>query len=208
MPVPARFRTVTIAIIALAFILHVPTTTHSQETIDGQNRTASDVETAVTEAMKAIGEEDWLSVNQETYKAMIAASQKTGLHAKRVAQVEEPATGWGMYKERSNNVYQKGEKIRAYIEPSGFKYHLDGDIFKFGFIVDFRLLDHSGKILGGQEGFGNFLFESHNPNTEIYLNLAVNLSGVESGNYRIIFRVRDRVGGETHEIPIVFSVTG
>ena len=141
------------------------------------------------------------------HMAMLMLTQKDKFHLRRNVLIEQKAGGWGVYSKRATNIYKPGEDIILYLEPGAFKYARRKQWFKFGFTVDFRLVQPDGNIVGGQDNFDKFQFTSLRPNTEILLNLTLSLSGVPAGKYILKIAVHDMVGKEvaTVDVPVEFS---
>ena len=159
-------------------------------------------------ALEALQINDTRKALVAAHRSMLLLTQQDKFHIRTSKLIASSSNGWGTYTERKNNEYNVGEKIRVYVEPGSFKYKRGAEgSFNFGFTVDFFLTQPDGNILGGQEKFGDFPFESQRPNTEISLNLSINLSGVPTGNYFLKIVVHDKISKESGfvNIPIVIK---
>lgn len=145
-------------------------------------------------------------------EALRAAWLDTPLHVAKVVLVREESHGYGMYDPRPSNRYASGEPIRIYAEPVGYRYRRDHDLWRFGVVVDWLVLDKSGNVLAGKEAVLRKDFASHNPDTEFSLDLAYTLSNAAPGAYLLRTTVRDLYGdGRTsfeNEVEIVPSASG
>ena len=162
---------------------------------------------ALAQAIEALDNNDIHEALKAAHQATLMLTQRDSFHLRQTILVEESASGWGVYKERSNNIFKPGEEIILYIEPGAFKYGGPDGRFDFGFSVDFRLAQLDGNILGGQDEFGKFPFQSKRPNTEIFLDLTLTLTGLPAGKYVLKIVVHDMVSGETSsgDVPIEIS---
>ncbi len=162
---------------------------------------------ALRKAIEALDNNQTHEALRAAHQATLMLTQRDKFHIRKTVLVEQGASGWGVYTERKSNVYAPGEKILLYIEPGAFKYGGPEGRFDFGFTVDFRVSQPDGNILGGQDEFGKFPFQSLRPNTEIFLDLTLTLTGVPAGKYILKIAVHDMVSKEvsTDDIPIEFS---
>ncbi len=120
--------------------------------------------------------------------------------------VTAPADGYGIYSARGDNVFAVGETLRVYLEPTGFEWREDKDLFTSLLTVDFDLSLPDGRVVAGQKKFGRFEYKSHVPNTECMANLTVNLSGAPAGDYVLDLTVNDEYGGGSARVQMPFSL--
>ena len=118
-------------------------------------------------------------------------AEKMPLSQRVAVFVIKPAEFIGAYEERSSNNFKPGETLRTYIEPVGYVWKAKADGFSFGFVVDFTVKSAEGKILGGQENFGKFDFNSRTRLQEVMLNLSLTLDGITPGNYILEYKLHD-----------------
>ncbi len=189
----------------LALLISIMITAPVGETIAAEQATPR---AALKTALEALEQDKTREALEAAHKSMLMLTQKDKFHIRMSKLVESKASGWGVYTERKNNVYKKGEKVLVYVEPGAFKYERASDgRFNFGFTVDFLLVQADGNILGGQKNFGQFPFTSHRPNTEIFLDLTFTLTGVPEGRYILAITVHDMVSNEHKdiEVPVTFT---
>lgn len=124
--------------------------------------------------------------------------QESSLWIRQSLLVSKSAEGYGVYSERPNNVYEKGEPILIYLEPLGYHHQRRKDgMYEFGMRADFILKDDKGAILGGQEDFQRIAMVSHHPNQEMFLSLTYRFSGLLPGKYTIVTTIHDLHGKAT-----------
>lgn len=138
--------------------------------------------------------------------ALLAAWDKSPLAFTRAFPVAQKASGFGIFDKRADGPYKQGEPLLIYAEPVGFGWRQEGDLYKSEMVADFVLHNASGKVLGGQKEFGNFKVSSHSRNTEYYVNLRYNFTGLPPGRYVIVSTLRDLVGGKTGSFETSFEV--
>jgi hypothetical protein len=117
-----------------------------------------------------------------------------------------PAGGFGIYDAREP-VFKAGEPLVTYAEVIGTKWVEGGRGFVSGFDVDLELLDKEGTVLGGQEGFGSFTFDSRTPLHEIFTTLTLTADGIEPGDYVVRYVFTDRNSSEKTEFKQDFTIT-
>ena len=139
-------------------------------------------------------------------EALQQALSRTPMSLAVATFVRADADGFGMYQERGNNRFAKGEKLSIYMEPLGFKYKPDGDMITFGFTVDFSILK-GDSILGGKEKFLDQTFRSHHANDEIMLNTSINLTGAPAGDYEVELVVHDKSSQDSAHVRLPFTIT-
>jgi hypothetical protein len=120
--------------------------------------------------------------------------------------VTQKAGGFGIFKKRTSNAFGKGEPLLIYVEPVGYGWSQQGPLYKSDIAADFELRDTKGKILAGQKDFASFRLTSHDRNTEYFMNVTYNLSGLPAGAYIIGTTLRDKVTGKTAGFDLPFSV--
>jgi hypothetical protein len=111
-----------------------------------------------------------------------------------------------MYTPRSPAPFKAGEQLVVYAEPLAFGWQsIEGDEYEFGFTVDFVLKTAAGKIVGGQDKFGDWVFKSRSQNREVFLKLDVDLTGAPPGDYLLDFQVHDSEADKTAMIELPFT---
>lgn len=159
-------------------------------------------------ALDALEEDNKHEALEAAHRSMLLLTQQDRFHIRMTKLVSAEPSGWGIYTKRKSNRYKPGEQVRVYMEPSSFKYKRSSEgLFNFGFSVDFVLAKTDGEILGGQQDFGRFPFESHRPNTEIFLDLKFSLTGLPADKYVMKITVHDMISKEIKaiDVPIEFT---
>lgn len=139
-------------------------------------------------------------------EAMLAVWDKAPLTFVQSFPVSKRATGFGVYEKRPDGPYKNDEPLLIYVEPVGYGWKKDGDIYNSEIAADFAVRDAAGKVLGGQKDFGNFKLSSHARNSEYYVNLRYNFTGLAAGSYVIVTTFRDIVSGKSASFETNFEV--
>mgnify|MGYP007096396820 CR=1 FL=1 len=107
--------------------------------------------------------------------------------------VIEPASGFGIYNPRADNIYKQGEPIVIYAEPFGYAYGSPGEgLYSIGFFVDLQVQSEEGEVLGDVPNVTELDMSSRYPNKEFQANITYNLDGIPTGKYRLITTLRDK----------------
>ncbi len=107
--------------------------------------------------------------------------------------VIEPASGFGIYNPRADNVYKLAEPIVIYAEPFGYGFGSPGEgLYSIGFFVDLQVQAASGEVLGEVPNVTELDMSSRFPNKEFQANITYNLDGIPAGKYRLITTLRDK----------------
>jgi len=112
------------------------------------------------------------------------------------------AAGYGVYEERSSNVFAPGETIVLYVEPVGFDHRqiLDDEgnnntLYLINMTAGYEIASANGTELQLIEDVPVVNITSHRPNTEMFLTLTLtqDVQSLPLGNYVITYSVTDEV---------------
>ena len=130
------------------------------------------------------------------------------LTIRRVMFVTEKAPLLGAYSKRPTNVFKAGEKLFTYIEPVGYTWKQQGNMFGFGVIVDFVIKGADGKILGGQENFAKLALASRTKLQEFMINLTMSIDGITPGKYVLEYKLHDLGSEKIVVVDQPFEIAG
>jgi hypothetical protein len=135
--------------------------------------------------------------------ALVALARSMPLTIRSAVLVQE-VTAFGAYQVRTSNAFLPTDEIRLYVEPMGFSYAQENGRYRAEFSGDFELRLPTGQTVIAQTGVAHFTFDSARPNREFYIRLSYNFEGLMPGDYTIVTRLDDRVGGKSasFETPI------
>ena len=157
---------------------------------------------AAAEALAADDVQQAAMAARAAYSDFMRSLPFTVINAVFVAEKPE---GFGMVTAREP-VFGAGEPLVVYCEPVGLKWVEGGRGYTSSFVVDVNLLGTDGTILGGQEKFGTFGFDSTFPNQEINTNLTLNVDGIAPGDYLVRYIFTDENSGEKAEVELPFTI--
>jgi hypothetical protein len=140
-------------------------------------------------------------------QAKVVVFEMAPLQFSRCLYVEAPATAYGVYTARKSAVFTDGDTIDLYCEPVGYTFQRRQGMYRFSFATDFQLLDAEQRVLASQENFSAFAFESHQPNTELLININYRFTGVKTGSYTLRTTLKDVNSGKTttRDLPLIFK---
>jgi hypothetical protein len=118
------------------------------------------------------------------------------------------AAGYGVYDERSSNVFAPGETIVLYIEPVGFGHRqlLDekgnNTLYLINMTAGYEIASANGTELQLIKDVPVVNVTSHRPNTEMFLTLTLtqDVQSLPAGNYVITYSVTDEVSGKSFQL--------
>ena len=114
--------------------------------------------------------------------------------------------GYGAYEERNSNVFQPGETIYLYIEPSGFAYKTLQDdrgsiLYSIAFSPTATIYDKNGNLLTGPLEIPNTEIISHYKNKEIFIPFTITQSTpFPPGEYIFKYTITDINSGNSFDI--------
>jgi len=121
--------------------------------------------------------------------------------------------GFGIYDERTSNLFAPGEDILLYIEPDGFSYGIVKDdrnntLYSINFDADFTISDINGNLLTEQKGIPVNDITSHHQNKEIFIPFTITQSNpIPPGNYIITYTIHDENSGNSFKIDKEIVIT-
>jgi hypothetical protein len=139
--------------------------------------------------------------------AYLAAWDAAPLAVRKAVFVTAPAQGFGLYEERTSNVFGAGEPIHIYFEPVGFGWaEGEGGLNRFGMDIGLRILTSEEQELFNQDGFLNLTTQSAEKPTEFFGNVTLNLTGLEPGKYVLELNLDDIASDETATLSMPIEV--
>lgn len=146
-------------------------------------------------------------VTQEA--ALDATWEKMPLTQRHALFVTQKADLYGNYAPRSSNVFSAGENLLTYVEPVGFAWKDAGDgTLQFGLTLDFQVKTASGHVLAEQKAYQKASFVSRFKNHEMFMNLTLSLSGVEPGDYVLVYTLHDQASDKVSSFEQPFTIKG
>lgn len=118
------------------------------------------------------------------------------LFARRAVLVAKPASGFGLYEPRSNNVFSDGEPIRLYVEPAGYGFAESDGGFNVSFQVDAEIRANNGTTIWGRQDIHRFGASGAMRPFEFFQTLTFDLAGLPGGDYTIAITLKDQVTGK------------
>lgn len=118
------------------------------------------------------------------------------LEARRFLLVQEDAPGFAQYVPRPTNLFSPGQEMLFYMEPVNYTFRRKGGLFEAWLKVDVNLLQPDGTVIYGKRDFFEQVFSARSKIHDLYLNLSLEVSGLEDGVYRVEYVVKDGFSGK------------
>ncbi len=157
-----------------------------------QNTEKKDNPLALADKVKQlIAKRDYKNALIKARELYLNLWNKSPLFLKKALLIEDEPQGVGIYTERKDNKFAEGDPIYIYVEPAGYTVLKKGDVYTFGLIADFAILDQDGNHLYEKKNFGRWSMKSKDFNTEFFLFLRYSFTGIKPGKYKIITTLKD-----------------
>lgn len=128
----------------------------------------------------------------EAQEKLFDAWQNLPLTERTVLFLTAPSTGYGLYTERTSNVFKPTEKIFTYVEPIGYGWkHLPNNMFEMSFVTDLTLKAENGDTILERKAFLNSTLQSHSANMEFTMDYTLSLTDAPVGKYTIEYTIHD-----------------
>jgi hypothetical protein len=132
--------------------------------------------------------------------ALDLARDRAPLEARRFLLVQEEPPGFGQYLPRSSNVFSPGEEMLFYLEPVNYTFQRKGDLYEAWLKVDVNLLLPDGTVIYGKRNFFEQVFSARSKIHDLYLNLSLEVSGLDEGVYRVEYVLKDGFSGKERAV--------
>src|SRR3954470_1933890 len=114
------------------------------------------------------------------------------LGTSRVVFVEKKAERFGKFEARPNAIFQTGEEILLYAEPTGFVVAAENRGKKIDMSTDIKVSTSDGRVLLQKNNLMT-LRQTSETEIKVFLNMAVNVRA--AGTYNFTFRLNDNFTG-------------
>lgn len=148
--------------------------------------------------------------NLEAYDTMRKAALQVWndgpLLFRKALFVTKPPTGFGIYNPRPDSVFKPGEKLILYVEPVGFTWKPKDALNHAALTVDLVLKDEEGTVIGQQDGFATFTFDSHEENLEIMAAVSIDFTEAPAGKYEAELKFADENSDKSATFSLPFEI--
>jgi hypothetical protein len=139
-------------------------------------------------------------------KAVFQVWNASPLLFRKALFVTSSPAGFGIYDPRPDNVFKQGEKIYIYVEPVGFGWEAKDGLNHAELVADLALKDGEGTVVGKQEGFGTFTFNSREQNIELLTSISFEFPEAPAGKYTAMLTFHDKVGDKSASFELPFEI--
>lgn len=158
------------------------------------------------ESMLALGQSDEAVAAARAF--MRSVTDRAGFGVTNAQLINSPATGFGIFDPRSNNVFRAGDPVFAYVEVYGFSLTPQpGGVNEMLFDVSFTLEAPDGRQLTPEMiPMGDVRLESYSEPVDGYFHLTYRVTGA-TGAFNLRTSVIDRESGQQADftLPVVFE---
>ncbi|MCC5986264.1 MAG: hypothetical protein JJT95_01190 [Pararhodobacter sp.] len=120
----------------------------------------------------------------------------------------EPATGYGVYEPRRDNVFDPDEPMHVYVELTGARItERSGGVNEMLFEVEFAVLDSQGTQLTDVISMGEVSLLSRARGVDLFLELTYNLTSAPAGEYVLWTEITDAASRQsvTFDLPVAIG---
>ncbi len=168
---------------------------------------ASAITPELNEAETQFNKGNVLGAASALRQALVTVYNHSVLKVEKAILVKSKPVGFGMIEPRNSNKFKANETIIIYVEPVGYHFARQGDVYKFGVTADFSVTDDKGNILGGKKRFGSWeITTRHRPLFDFFMTLTYNFTGIRPGKYFLLTTLNDRHGGGSTTIKMPFEI--
>ncbi|HFC04153.1 MAG TPA: hypothetical protein ENJ55_00490 [Rhizobiales bacterium] len=171
-----------------------------------QSASADDFEAQIKQAVELSKAGQPVAALEAMDRATTALWLRSPFTVSKAFFVTKPATEYGVFEKRPDNVFINGSKLRVYTELIGYDWQKVGDQYQINIIADVALQDTKGKILWSKKEFGKFRPAKSEQFKKLYVNLSLSISGVPAGDYVIEYTLIDKLRKQVALIALPFKV--
>jgi len=118
----------------------------------------------------------------------------------------DSVAGFGQYSPRADAVFRAGEHATIYLEPFGYAFAEDGDMFKVALAADLQIRTPGGLILAKADDFGGLEWSGRAKSREVHAQVGIDLPQLKPGSYELVLTLRDKSSPKTTTATLPFSV--
>lgn len=137
--------------------------------------------------------------------------QQARIAVENLQFTEGLANGFRQFLRRTSNEFASGEQFNLYFEMRNFGTRFDGSAIRGAFSIDVAVFNTAGQVVVRQDGFWKLPLEvaatEDGPVQGVYGAVSSNLT-TNPGNYRMVLRINDEIGGTSSEIAIDIVIRG
>jgi hypothetical protein len=124
----------------------------------------------------------------------------------RVATFADEVKGFGNYTPHASGAFKPGDTLLIYLEPIGYAFTPDGDIFKVAIAADIEVHTPGGLILAKSADFGRLEWSARSRTREVHATLKLPLPRLKPGDYQLVVTLRDQGSPKTATVTLPFAI--
>jgi len=167
---------------------------------------AQDVTALAKQAQAAAKDGKALEAYDKMRQATLKMWTAGPLEFRKALFVTKPPAGFGIYNPRPDSTFEPGEKLILYVEPVGFTWKPKDGLNHAALVADLVLKDEEGTIMGQQEGFATFTFDSREENLEVMSAVTIDFTEAPAGKYSAELKFTDTLGDKSATFTLPFEI--
>lgn len=172
----------------------------------GRAAGAQDVTALAKEAQAAAKDGKPLEAYDKMRQATLKMWSAGPLDFRKALFVTKPPSGFGIYNPRPDSIFKPGEKLILYVEPVGFTWKPKDGLNHAALSADLVLKSEEGAIMGEQEGFATFTFDSREENLEVMSAVTIDFTEAPAGRYSAELKFTDTLGDKSATFSLPFEI--
>jgi len=123
----------------------------------------------------------------------------------RVAVFADAVKSFADYQPRANSAFHAGETVTIYLEPVGYGFASDGDLYRVSFNSGVEI--HKGDvILGKTDDLGALGWQGREKSHEVHVAITLTLPNLKPADYQLLLTLNDQTSGKSATTTLPFSI--
>jgi hypothetical protein len=126
----------------------------------------------------------------------------------RVATLADDVKGFGSYTPRADAAFRPGDTLLVYLEPIGYGFTVEGDLFKVVIAADTEIRSPGGLVFGKASDFTRLTWRARSKMHEVHATISFAVPKLKAGDYQLVITLRDQGLPKTAIVTLPFKVAG
>ncbi len=124
----------------------------------------------------------------------------------RVVTFADEVKGFGNYTPHAGTAFKPSDTLLIYLEPIGYAFTPEGDVFRVAIAADIELHTPGGLILAKSADFGRLEWKARSKTREVHATLKLPLPKLKPGDYQLLVTLRDQGSPKSTTVTLPFSI--
>ena len=166
---------------------------------------AGEIADRAAEAERLLGEGKSVDAQAAFDKAAAAFWIASPLQL-RVVTFADEVKGFGNYTPHAGTAFKPSDTLLIYLEPIGYAFTPEGEVFKVAIVADIELHTPGGLILAKSADFGRLEWKARSKTREVHATLKLPLPKLKPGDYQLLVTLRDQGSPKSTTATLPFSI--